>query len=122
MSLRPITAIALAVCLLAPALFAGTVGMFAGKVIHPVAQDPPRKWLYVKGRGPTVRRVEVSKARYEYSDNVPRAARASAPADDLKEGAVVQVAAEQDGSGEWVARSVLFLKLADRSLVRSSAR
>jgi len=114
---------ALLLLLLAIPAAAGSLGTFAGKVIPPPDDDTSGKWLYVKGRGGTLRRVEISQARYEYSDEVPRAARARVPADDLRAGAVVQVAAEQDGSGEWVARTILFLRLApQQKLVQSSAR
>lgn len=99
---------------------AGSIGMFGGKIVQAADQNPPGKWIYVKGRGGSLRRVEISKARYEYSDAVPRAARARTPADDLKEGAVIQVAAEQDGSGEWIAKSILILRLSKQSLLRSS--
>ena len=108
-------------CLLVPA-FAGSVGMFAGKVVEAAAEKPPGKWIYISGRGGTVRRVEISKARYSYSDEVPQATRSSKPADDLRDGAVIQVAAEQDGSGEWIAQSILFLRLSKQKLVRSSTR
>jgi hypothetical protein len=118
---RAIAAVLLAACL-AVSSFAGTVGMFGGKIVPAADTNPPGKWIYVKGRGNTLRRVEISKARYEYSDSVPRADRARVPADDLKEGAVIQVAAEQDGAGEWVAKSILFLKLSRQKLVQSSAR
>ena len=101
---------------------AGSLGMFAGKVIDAAAENPPGKWIYVKGRGETVRRVEISKARYSYSESVPQSTRAAKPADDLKEGAVIQVAAEQDSAGEWIAQSILFLRLSKQKVVQSSAR
>ena len=96
--------------------------MFAGKVVEAAAENPPGKWIYVKGRGGMVRRVEISKASYSYSDAVPQSTRAPKPADDLKDGAVIQVAAEQDGAGEWIAQSILFLRLSKQKLVQSSAR
>jgi hypothetical protein len=106
---------------LLPALAAaGAVGMFGGKVVQGAAQNPPGKWVYIKGRGGSLRRVEVSKARFDYAASVPRAARAGNPADDLKDGTVVQVSAEQDDSGEWIARSILILQLANQQVLRSS--
>lgn len=111
----------LAGCLALPAV-AGSVGMFGGRIVPAADQNPPGKWIYVKGRGGALRRVEISKARYEYAESVPAAARSRTPSDDLKEGAVIQVAAEQDGAGEWVAKSILFVRLAQHKLVQSSAR
>gem|GEM_PF-5454783 len=106
-----------AVCVvgfLAPALGAEPVGMFGGTVVRGGAQDPPGKWIYVRGRGSMVRRVEISKASIDYSTSVPRAARSAIATDDLREGTLVQVAASQDKTGEWVARSVLIMRLASR--------
>ncbi len=103
--------------------WAGSIGMFGGKVVRNDGQDPPGKWIYIKGRSGSMRRVEVSKARFEYLDSVPRASRSPKPADDLKDGAVVQVTAEQDKhSGEWIATAVVFVRLSGQSLVQSSAR
>ena len=111
----------LSVMMALPAL-AGSVGMFGGRVVHSDGQDPPGKWIYIKGRSGSMRRVEVSKAHFEYLDSVPRALRSAKPADDLKDGAVVQVTAEQDKrSGEWVATAVVFVRLSSQSLVQSSA-
>lgn len=67
-----------------------------------------------------LRRVEVSKARFDYAASVPRAARSAIPADDLKDGTLVQVAAEQDRSGKWVAQAVLILRLPDQPVLRSA--
>jgi hypothetical protein len=120
--LRRILASALIAGCLALPVVAGSVGMFAGRVVDAAAENPPGKWIYVKGRGATLRRVEISQARYEYSDAVPQAVRAPKPADDLREGAVIQVAAEQDSSGEWIAKTILFLRLSKQKLVQSSAR
>ena len=103
-----------AVGLLVPAWGTGPVGMFGGTVVQGKMQDPPGKWVYIKGRGRTVRRVEISKARFEYVASVPRSARSTIPADDLKDGALVQVAATQDKAGEWIAQSVLILRLPDQ--------
>jgi len=118
---RTLAAALLSVCLALPAP-AGSVGMLAGRIVSAVAENPPGRWIYVKGRGGTLRRVEISKARYEYSDAVPHGARASQPVEDLKDGAVIQVAAEQDGAGEWIAKSILILRLSKQKLVQSSAR
>lgn len=103
-----------------PAL-AGSVGMFGGKVVRgDGGQDPPGKWLYIKGRAGAMRRVEISKARVDYLDSVPRASRSAKPVDDLRDGAVIQVTAEQDKrSGEWIASAVLIVRLSNPSHVAS---
>jgi hypothetical protein len=103
--------------------FAGSVGMFGGKGVRSAGQDPPGRWVYIKGRSGSMRRVEISKARFAYLDTVPRASRAAKPADDLKDGAVVQVTVEQDKrSGEWIASAVLIVKLSgDQHLAQSRA-
>jgi hypothetical protein len=102
--------------------YAGSVGMFGGKIVDGTAQNPPGKWIYVRGARATIRRVEISRAKLKYADSVPRASRAAKASDDLKGGALVQVAAEQDASGEWIGRSVLILRLSQQWLVESSAR
>jgi hypothetical protein len=116
---RALLVFALGALSCAPA-WPGAVGMFGGKVVQGAGQNPPGKWVYIKGRGGSLRRVEVSNARFDYASSVPRGARAAIPADDLKDGTVVQVSAEQDGNGEWVARSVLILQLANQRVLRSS--
>ena len=120
--MRRLAAVAIFIVgLLVPAWGTGPVGMFGGTVVRSTMQDPPGKWVYIRGRGRTVRRVEVSKARFEYAASVPRTARSAIPADDLKEGTVVQVAATQDKAGEWIAQSVLILRLPDQEVLRSAA-
>ncbi len=104
-----------------PAL-GGSVGMFGGKIVEGAAQNPPGKWIYVKGARAMIRRVEISKAKLNYADSVPRQSRAASPGDDLKDGALVQVAAEQDRSGEWIGKSVLILRLSQERVVQSSVR
>ncbi len=104
-----------------PAL-AGSPGMFGGKVVRSDGQDPPGKWVYIKGRSGAMRRVEVSKAHFEYLDSVPPASRSAKPVDDLKDGAIVQITAEQDKhSGEWVATAVVFVRLSSQPVVQSSS-
>jgi hypothetical protein len=116
---RSLVAIVIAL-LIAPAGFAGTPGMFGGKVVQGLAKNPPGKWIYIKGRA-GIRRVEISKAHFDYASSVPRGSRATIAADDLKDGTLVQVAAEQDSAGEWIAQSILILRLADQDVVRSAA-
>ncbi|MBI2677498.1 MAG: hypothetical protein HYX28_01810 [Candidatus Koribacter versatilis] len=115
---RPALAIVIA-ALFVPAALAGTSGNFGGKVVKPAAvKNPPGKWLYITGRPGMLRRVEISNTRFEYAESVPRAARAPLPAADLKDGTLVQVTAEQDKAGEWIAQSVLILRLANQGVPR----
>jgi hypothetical protein len=118
--LRRSLVVILAALLILQAGFAGTPGMFGGKVVQGVAKNPPGKWVYIKGRA-GIRRVEISRAHFDYASSVPRGSRATIAADDLKDGTLVQVAAEQDASGEWVAESILILRLADQDVRRSAA-
>src|SRR5438045_8733809 len=106
--------------LMAPALAAGPVGRFAGTVVRSGTADASGKWVYIKARR-TMRRVEISAARFEYADSIPRSARAAIPADDMKDGTLVQIAAVQDKSGEWVAQSILILRLPGDEVLLSSA-
>ncbi len=94
--------------------------MFGGTVVRGTTQDPPGKWVYIRARGRTVRRVEVSTARFGYAASGPQAARSAIPADDLRNGTVVQVSAMQDKTGEWVAQSVLILRLPDQQALCSA--
>lgn len=125
---RAIAALLLAGTMAMPGhLCAGSLGTFGGKVVRSAAarsaEDPPGRWIYLQGKGGSVRRVEISAARYEYAVSIPAQARASTPADDLRQGAAIQVTAEQDeNSGDWKARSILFLRLARARTVRSAAR
>lgn len=106
------------------AAHAGSVGTFAGKVVHGEAEkSPPGKWLYVQARGGSLRRVEISRASFDYAASIPEAERSAAPADDLRDGALVQVTAEQDKqSREWVARSVVILRLSRDPALRSVSK
>ena len=113
-------AIAFTIVVLLVSAYAATAGTFGGTVVQGAGKNPPGKWVYIKARPGTLRRVEVSKARFDYAASIPRAARSAIPVDDLKDGTLVRVTAEQDGAGEWVAQSVLILRIADQQVLRSS--
>ena len=99
----------LATLLLAASAFAGTVGVFGGRVVT-VSTERSDHWIYIKGHNGLGRRVDVSRARIVYSDQVPANARSTDPADDLRPGALVEVTAEDD-HGEWRAQSVQIVGL-----------
>ena len=108
----------LATLVLTVVAFAGSVGTFGGRVIT-VSVERSDHWIYIKGSNGLGRRVEISGARITYSDDVPVRARATSPADDLRPGALVEVTAEQDARGEWVAQSIQILRLPAKSTQRS---
>ena len=100
----------LATLLLTTLAFAGTVGVFGGRVVT-VSTERSDHWIYIKGHNGLGRRVDVSRARIAYADQVPAGTRALDPADDLRPGALVEVTAEQDDHGEWRAQSVQIVSL-----------
>lgn len=93
--------------------FAGTVGVFGGRVVS-VSTERSDHWVYIKGHNGLGRRVDISRARIAYSDQVPANARALDAVDDLRPGALVEVTAEQDAAGEWRAQSVQIVSLPAR--------
>ena len=117
-----IASLIVVVALSVPSLQAAAVGMFAGQIVQGANNNPPGKWLFVKGRAGMMRRVEVSSTHVEYAPSVPQSDRSTRPADDLKDGALVQVAAQQGKAGEWVAQSILILRLTNRQALRTSIK
>ncbi len=99
----------LAVCAL---LCAGTPGSFRGTIVESTDATPETNWIYVQGRNGTARRVDVSRARISYDEDVPAADRHSQPIDALVPGVEVRVTAEQGSDGEWRASRVEILKTA----------
>ena len=96
--------------LLSTALLAGTPGVFRGTLVSgPGNEKIDGRWIYVKGRNGTLRRVEISRAKVIYMDSVPEAKREKMPETALKPGAVVRVTAQQDKDGEWRAEEVELL-------------
>jgi hypothetical protein len=92
------------------ALLAGTPGVFRGTLVSgPGNEKIDGRWIYVKGRNGSLRRVEISRAKVVYMDSVPETKREKMPEAALKPGAVVRVTAEQDKDGEWRAEEVELL-------------
>ncbi len=90
-------------CIATPGSFRGTI------VDNPSAV---KGWIYVQGRNGSARRVEISRAKILYGDDVPAAARRPKPEEALIPGTEVRVTAEQDNDGEWHATQVEILKAA----------
>lgn len=94
---------------LASLAFAGTQGSFRGKVVETDDSASQPGWLYVLGRNGSIRRVEISRARVSYSEEVPAAQRKPKPREDLVAGTEVRVTADQGSDGEWRATVVEIL-------------
>jgi hypothetical protein len=99
---------------LSVAVFAGTPGIFQGRVYQD--EKPTPGWIYVQSRNGMMRKVGVSRARVSYADSVAAADRAADPAQDLVNGAEVRVTAEQDAAGEWRASRVEIIKIQHHQL------
>ena len=89
--------------------YAGTPGSFRGKVVESAQSAIDPNWIYVEGRNKMVRRVEISHARIEYSEDVPAANRKLKPRLALITGTEVRITAEQGSDGEWRASRVEIL-------------
>lgn len=96
-------------------MMAGPEGSFRGTIVDPPQPSPGNNWIYVQGRNGAARRVEISRAKVIYDEDVPAANRASNPSDALVPGAEVRVTAEQGSDGEWWASSVEILKAAAKT-------
>jgi hypothetical protein len=90
-------------------------GTFRGRVI-----DPPDNtllapgWIFVQGKNRMLRRVEVAHAVVVFGDDVPSSQRHKCDSECLSAGQEVQVTARQDSAGEWRARRVEILHLANQ--------
>ena len=89
-------------------LAAATPGSFRGTIVD--NPNAAKGWIYVKGRNGTARRVEISRAKILYDEDVAAANRRPKPEEALTPGAEVRVTAEQDSDGEWHATQVEILK------------
>jgi len=96
---------------LVPSLAFATLGIFRGKLVDPPPQQHQSGWIFVQSPRGMLRRVEISKARITYGEDVPSARRARSPAADLVPGTEVLVTAEQDDAGEWRATEIQILHL-----------
>jgi hypothetical protein len=91
-------------------LASATPGSFRGTIVD--NPNAAKGWIYVQGRNGTARRVEISRAKILYDEDVPAADRRPKPEEALIPGAEVRVTAEQDSDGEWHATQVEILKAA----------
>ena len=106
-----VTAVLSFVLIMAACLWA-VDGTFQGKVIDPPVNQPQTHgWIYVQGRNHMLRRVDVSHAAVVFSENIPPSQRHKCGAECLTPGQEVLITAEQDGTGEWVAKRVEILKV-----------
>ncbi len=99
-----VVALSLGLAVLATA----TLGSFRGTIVD--NPNATKGWIYVQGRNGTARRVEISRAKILYDEDVPAAERRPKAEDALTPGAEVRVTAEQDSDGEWHATQVEILK------------
>jgi len=104
-------AVMLALCFGALLATAGTPGSFRGIVVS-LHRSGAHHWIVVDSRNGMSRRVEISKARITYDEDVPAAEQHGNPRDALLAGAEVRITAEEDGSGGWRATLVEILKAA----------
>ena len=93
--------------------WAGTPGSFRGTIVDAPPASSGNRWIYVQSRNGAARRVEISRARVTYDEDIPAADRHGNPADALVPGAEVRVSAEQGSDGEWKASRIEILKTAD---------
>ena len=105
---RPVRVVALVLGLAIAAT--ATPGSFRGTIVD--KPSAAKGWIYVQGRNGTARRVEISRAKILYDEDVPAAERRPKPEEALTPGAEVRVTAEQDSDGEWHATQVEILKVA----------
>jgi hypothetical protein len=109
------TAILLILAVNAP-LFA-TPGMFQGRVVEGNKREAG-KYIYVEGRGGSMRRVNIQSCRIRFDASIPASQRVRSAAESLRESAQVRVMANQKDNGEWVATDITILKLPEIDHVR----
>ena len=88
---------------------AGTPGSFRGTIVEGPHTAAEKTWIFVQGRNGMARRVEISRARITYDEDVPAAERREEPIDALTTGTEVRITAEQGSDGEWRASRVEIL-------------
>jgi hypothetical protein len=92
--------------------YAGIVGVFQGRIVHPTGMKREEGILYVRARNGMARKVKVEKAVVvEYDEDVPKPQRRKSPAESLCDNTLVRVTAEQSEreDGEWKAINILIL-------------
>ena len=90
-------------------LFA-TPGTFQGRVVEGTKREAG-KYIYVAGRGGSMRRVNIQRCRVRFAADIPPSQRVTSASESLKESAEVRVTAEQANDGEWTASEIVILKL-----------
>src|SRR5215472_10125848 len=92
-------------------------GTFRGRVIDPPENTPlVPGWIYVQGKNRMARRVEVAHAVVVFGDGVPFNQRHKCDSECLSAGQDVRVTARQDSAGEWRAKRVEILHLAQQEV------
>ena len=95
----------------APAL--GTDGTFQGKVVDPPENEQVRPgWIFIQGPNRSLRRVEVTHAVVILGPEVAHSGKRKCDWECLAVGQVIRVTAGQDASGEWRAKRVEILRMA----------
>jgi hypothetical protein len=121
--LRLLLKVFLVTVFLFPSSLLATDGIFRGRVVDPPVHEPQtQNWIFVQGRNQLVRRVEVAHATVV----LPSAARAQRKRpcnfECIRPGQEVRVTARQDLAGEWRAKKVEIIKLAQSDLPFASIR
>lgn len=91
-------------------------GTFLGKIVDAPANAPDAPgWIFVQGRNHMLRRVEVAHAEILFGEDVPVSDRHKCSSECLSSGQEVRITAHQDGEGEWRAKRVEILKIANKT-------
>ena len=92
-------------------------GTFRGRVVDPPANERAVPgWIFVQGKNQMLRRVEVAHAQIVFGEDVPVSQQRKCKAECLSPGQEVRVTASQDAAGEWRAKRVEILRLANTSV------
>lgn len=104
----PIRLVALVTALLfvVPVASAKTSGVFRGILVESPQGETPDRFVYLRSRNGSMRKVDTSKAQVAYDESVPKDQQTGAAADALKPGADVRITAEQESDGEWHASRI----------------
>lgn len=105
-----VPALFLTVVLTSALPLSATKGVFQGLVVEGTKREAGR-YIYVAGRGGSMRRVNIQKCRVRFGADVPPSQRVANASESLKDSAEVRVTAEQGNDGEWVASDIVILKL-----------
>lgn len=97
---------------------AATPGMFRGEIVGPPSGKEQKGWIYVASPRGMLRRVEITRARVTYAQEVPEEQRDREAARSLGPGVEVIVTAHQGDDGSWRATDIEILRLPRRALPR----